>query len=105
MKKSVKVALFVLLTLYVLAPLSLMAAGKQEPAPAASSQEKKAAPFDIAVFVPGVVAGSPLYEQLVAGAERAVKGRSNVSLKVIEGGFNQGEWGEKLTSLAATGEY
>jgi len=28
-------------------------------------------PFNIAVFVPGVVAGSPLYEQLVEGTEKA----------------------------------
>lgn len=59
----------------------------------------------IAVYVPGVVAGSPLYEQMVAGTERAAKEFPNVSVKVIEAGFNQGEWQEKMTSLAATGEY
>ena len=61
--------------------------------------------FDIGVFVPGVVAGSPLYEQLVAGAEKVAAGRENVTVKVIEGGFNQGEWEEKITSMAATAEY
>ncbi len=59
----------------------------------------------IAVFVPGVVAGSPLYEQMVAGTEKAVKEFPDASLKVIEAGFNQGEWSEKMTSLAASGEY
>jgi riboflavin transport system substrate-binding protein len=61
--------------------------------------------FDIGVFVPGVVAGSPLYEQLVAGAEKVAAERENVTVKVIEGGFNQGEWEEKITSMAATAEY
>jgi len=62
-------------------------------------------PFRIAVYVPGVTAGSPLYEQMVAGTERAVKEFPHASMKVIEAGFNQGEWQEKMTSLAATGEY
>ncbi len=60
--------------------------------------------FKLAVYVPGVVAGSPLYEQMVAGTERAAK-EANASVKVIEAGFNQGEWAEKMTALAATGEY
>jgi basic membrane lipoprotein Med (substrate-binding protein (PBP1-ABC) superfamily) len=61
--------------------------------------------FKIAVYVPGVTAGSPLYEQMVSGTEKAVKEFPNASMKVIEAGFNQGEWQEKMTSLAATGEY
>ena len=72
---------------------------------AAEAVSEEAEPFKLAVFVPGVVAGSPLYEQLVEGATRAVNEYSRASLKVIEGGFNQAEWGEKVTSLAATGEY
>lgn len=61
--------------------------------------------FKVAVFVPGVTAGSPLYEQMVEGATKAVEEYSNASLKVVEGGFNQAEWPEKVTSLVATGEY
>jgi basic membrane lipoprotein Med (substrate-binding protein (PBP1-ABC) superfamily) len=61
--------------------------------------------YKIAIFVPGVVAGSPLYEQMVSGTEKAIKEFPNASMKVIEAGFNQGEWQEKMTSLAATGEY
>jgi len=61
--------------------------------------------FKVAVFVPGVTAGSPLYEQMVEGATKVVEEYSNASLKVVEGGFNQAEWPEKVTSLAAMGEY
>jgi len=61
--------------------------------------------FRIAVFIPGVAAGSPIYEKLVAGAEKAVAESPKASLKVVEGGFNQAEWPEKVTALAASGEY
>lgn len=61
--------------------------------------------FDIGVFIPGVAAGSPLYEQLASGAKMVEAERESVTAKVIEGGFNQGEWEEKITSMAATGEY
>ena len=86
--------------------MSLLAAGLI----LSSCKKKEAAaepagPFNIAVFVPGVVAGSPLYEQLVEGTEKAAAEYDNVSVKVLEGGFNQAEWEEKMTSLAATGEY
>jgi simple sugar transport system substrate-binding protein len=64
-----------------------------------------AGPVSIAVFVPGVAAGSPLYEQLVSGAQKAAGEYPNLTLKVVEAGFNQAEWQEKMTSLAATGIY
>ena len=98
-----------------LLPMSILAGGKQEAGekteksePGAEKSEEKAEKtesFDIAVFVPGVVAGSPLYEQMVEGAEKAVAEYEHTTAKVIEGGFNQSEWAEKLTSLAATGQY
>ena len=59
----------------------------------------------VAVFVPGVVSGSPIYEQLVAGARRAVAEVPAASLKVVEAGFNQAEWLGKLSALAATGQF
>jgi riboflavin transport system substrate-binding protein len=59
----------------------------------------------VAVFVPGVVSGSPIYEQLVAGAKRAISEVPGASLKVVEAGFNQAEWLGKLSALAATGEF
>ena len=64
-----------------------------------------AGPVRVAVFVPGVAAGSPLYEQLVSGAQKAQAEFPDMTIKVVEGGFNQAEWPEKMTSLAATGEY
>jgi simple sugar transport system substrate-binding protein len=67
--------------------------------------EKLTGPVSIAVFVPGVAAGSPLYEQMVSGAQKAAAEYPNLTVKVIEGGFNQAEWAEKITSLAATEEY
>jgi simple sugar transport system substrate-binding protein len=59
----------------------------------------------VCVFVPGVVSGSPIYEELVAGARRAVSEVPEASLKVVEGGFDQAEWLGKLSALAATGEF
>ena len=64
-----------------------------------------AAPVSLAIYVPGVAAGSPLYEQMVSGAQKAAAEFPNLTVKVVEGGFNQAEWPEKVTSLAATGTY
>ncbi len=61
--------------------------------------------FNVAVFVPGVVEGSPTYELLVAGVERAVEERENATVQVVEGGFNQSLWEEGVTSLAASGGF
>ncbi len=59
----------------------------------------------IAVFVPGVVSGSPIYEMLVSGVQKAAAEKPGTAVKVVEGGFNQAEWETKLTSLAAAGSY
>jgi basic membrane lipoprotein Med (substrate-binding protein (PBP1-ABC) superfamily) len=61
--------------------------------------------YRLAVFVPGITEGSPIYEMLVEGARRAVQECPNASENVVEGGFNQAEWQEKITTLAATGTY
>lgn len=61
--------------------------------------------YSIAVFIPGVIAGSPTYEMMAKGAEKAVSETENGSIKIIEGGFNQGEWLEKITVLASSNEY
>lgn len=58
----------------------------------------------IAVFVPGTIQGSPIYEMLDAGVRRAAQVKG-VTVKTIEGGFNQAQWGEQLSALAAGGEY
>lgn len=71
-------------------------------------QSLEAAPVakirSVAVFVPGAVAGSPLYEQMVAGAQRASK-EAGARFAVVEAGFNQAEWAAKLGQLAASGEW
>lgn len=64
----------------------------------------------IAVFVPGIVSGSPVYEMLVSGAQKAVDNHSikdfgPVTLTIIEAGTNQAEWPGKLTALCAEGKY
>ena len=67
-----------------------------------------AKPYHIAVFVPGVVQGSPTYEMMVDGVKAArdqATGQRQVEVKVVEGGFNQGEWQKGLLALASTGEY
>ena len=99
MKRSWRAILIGAAFLGLLAPGLVFAMGETE-TPAAEAK-----PFNIAVFVPGVVAGSPIYEQMVEGTEKAAAEYPNVSVKVLEAGFNQAEWEEKMTSLAATGEY
>ena len=59
----------------------------------------------IGVFVPGFVEGSPTYEMLVAGVEKAAADRPALTFEVSEAGYNQAEWLEKLTALAASGKY
>jgi basic membrane lipoprotein Med (substrate-binding protein (PBP1-ABC) superfamily) len=99
MNRYLHAVLSTLLLLGLLIPGLAHAGGESETEP------PRAEPFNIAVFIPGVVAGSPLYEQLVEGTEKAAAEYDNAAVKVLEAGFNQAEWEEKMTSLAATGEY
>jgi simple sugar transport system substrate-binding protein len=64
-----------------------------------------AAPLSVGIFVPGVAAGSPLYQSMVDGANKVANELPNLSVKIVEGGFNQAEWPEKVMSLVATGSY
>ena len=65
----------------------------------------------IAVFIPGVVSGSPVYEMLVEGTKKAADEFDAANPKavpvvtVIEGGFNQADWEGQVTTLAASGNY
>ena len=61
--------------------------------------------FSVLVYITGVVAGSPSYEMLAAGAEEFAKTHSGVQVTVYEAGFNQAEWEEQLTSLVADGNF
>ncbi|MBI9106577.1 MAG: BMP family ABC transporter substrate-binding protein [Spirochaetales bacterium] len=104
-KKLLAVAAIILL---LITPVLVFSGGQQEAAAPTVEKEEapaKAKPFKLAVVVPGVAAGSPLYEQLVAGAQKAVDEYPNASMKVVELGFNQAEWAEKMTSIVATGMY
>jgi riboflavin transport system substrate-binding protein len=86
-----------LVAVVVLAAPGLMAGG--------SSEAPEADLFSIGVFVPGVVEGSPTYEMLTEGVERAVVESGSATVKVVEGGFNQAQWEQGVTSMAAGGEY
>ncbi|MCF6334543.1 MAG: BMP family ABC transporter substrate-binding protein [Spirochaetales bacterium] len=68
-------------------------------------KEAQSKDYSVALFIPGVVAGSPTYEMMVRGAKKAISEIPNGKIKVIEGGYNQGEWLEKLTVIAASREY
>ena len=107
MKLSNKIFLFILIT--ALSVMPLFAGGQQEAdgaQPEASAEKADAVgPYKLAVVVPGVAAGSPLYEQLVEGAEKAVSEYPNASMKVVELGYNQAEWSEKMTNIVASGIY
>lgn len=65
--------------------------------------------IEIAVFIPGIVSGSPVYEMLASGVRRAVTeaGESGypVELTIIEAGTRQADWGTRMTSLTARGKY
>ncbi len=54
----------------------------------------------MAVFVPGVLAGSATYEKMNRGVLRAAKD-AGASVQTIEGGFNQAEWKSRIQALAA----
>jgi len=64
-----------------------------------------AAGYNIGVFVPGVVAGSPLYEDMVAGVENVAAENADVTYKVVEAGFDQSTWEQQMVAMAATEEY
>jgi simple sugar transport system substrate-binding protein len=80
-------------------------------------QDERKPGASIVVFVPGVMAGSAIYEMLADGVKKAVdeftasEGTAGInpgaapSLTVIEGGFNQAGWEGQVTTLAASGLY
>lgn len=61
--------------------------------------------LSVLVYITGMVAGSPPYEHLKAGAESFAASHSGVTVKVYEAGFNQAEWEQQLETLVASGEY
>ena len=66
----------------------------------------------VAVFVPGIIDDSPIYNMLVQGAKAAVEEKNQslakknkIDLFVMEAGTNQAEWGLKITALCAERKY
>lgn len=79
---------------------------------AGCSGSKKATERTVAVFVPGIMADSPIYAKLAKGVQTAIdefnknlSDADKVQVFVLEAGTNQAEWSGKLTSLAAAGKY
>ena len=76
----------------------------------ASCQKKEApgsettVPKQLAVFVPGVLAGSPTYEMMDAGVRKAAE-EMGAEVKTVEGGFNQAEWEPQVQTLASEKKY
>ena len=70
-----------------------------------AAKSRQAPLTSVAVFIPGVVSGSPTYEELVAGATKAVASVKGATMKVVEAGYNQGEWQDRLAAVAATGQF
>jgi len=65
----------------------------------------------IGVFIPGITSGSPIYEMLARGVLAAAEkynidaGTVLVTVTVIEGGYNQAEWENMITSMTASASY
>ncbi|MCF7916132.1 MAG: BMP family ABC transporter substrate-binding protein [Spirochaetaceae bacterium] len=82
--------------------------GDSEPAAEKTADSTSAAApeeYEIAVFIPGALAGSPTYQMLADGVKKAAREYESATVKIVEGGFNQAEWQDKVTQLAATGTY
>ncbi|QEN08579.1 BMP family ABC transporter substrate-binding protein [Oceanispirochaeta crateris] len=60
--------------------------------------------LSLAVFVPGVLSGSPTYEMMDAGVRKAAA-EKGIPVKTVEGGFNQAEWKSKVLALASEKKY
>ena len=72
---------------------------------ASCAPQAPSGPASVAVFIPGTLQGSPTYELLDTGVRKAVAEVPGTTVKTIEGGFNQAQWGEQISTLASSGEY
>jgi riboflavin transport system substrate-binding protein len=101
MKRFTRVCVAAALGLAIL----VSSCGGSKPSSAASVASGKSAFHSVAVYVPGIMSGSPIYTMLAEGAKKAVEAVPGTSIRVVEAGNNQAEWLDKLTSLAASGEF
>ena len=67
---------------------------------------------NIAVFIPGIMADSPIYANLAKGVQSAVDefnsdktDSEKATYFIMEAGTNQAEWSQKIISLCSTGKY
>lgn len=60
--------------------------------------------MSLAVFIPGVLSGSPTYEMMDMGVRKAAE-EKGAAVKTVEGGFNQAEWKSQVLALAAEKKY
>lgn len=72
--------------------------------------KKSAGETTIAVFVPGIMADSPVYAMLAEGVKDAAEeyngsNTKQVKVSIFEAGTNQAEWQEKITAIASTQSY
>lgn len=93
----------------VLGVLSIVSCAPKKSGDSAAAANSASAERHIAVFVPGVVSGSPVYEMLTAGVKKAVDEASaagkKASVDIIEGGTKQADWGTGITTLCADKKY
>lgn len=61
--------------------------------------------LSVLVFITGVIAGSPPYELMAAGADEFARDNRNVKVKIYEAGVNQAEWETQLAQMVSGGEY
>ncbi|WKC75141.1 BMP family protein [Borreliella yangtzensis] len=60
---------------------------------------------NIALFIPGIISGSPSYKEMYDSLFEFKKKHENFEIKVLEAGFNQIEWIEMLEKLLISKKY
>ncbi len=59
---------------------------------------------DVALFIPGVIGGNPIFELMTNGVRKA-QTQMGFSLNIVEGGYNPGVWEDQFKALVLTGKY
>lgn len=105
LERVLRILLLLIVTLSLTISVASCAKSTTSQKTPAEERPAPARPYSVAVFVPGVIAGSPTYEMLAAGARRAVEEHPGAVINIIEGGTNQGEWENSVASIAAAGDH
>ncbi len=91
---------FHLILLMILSAALMSCGGKNTEKSESQAEPAESEPKSLAVFVPGVLAGSPTYEMMDKGVRKAAA-EENASVRTVEGGFNQAEWKSQVLALAS----